>query len=320
MKFAIIGWDSVNSVERKLEKALKKLGHTTYFLSRKEIKTRYCQTVFKSNYHLTQKYPIDLREILPYEQYDMIIIGHMDFTFLNPKVGSTKIFYIHREALGYPSCMNPDILAYNDPKLKSYIWHYYPQLNFGVKNHIDFDVAVDPEEFNPNRKKDLDGLNYVSLDCTPKLHYHRNMEESLMGAIWDDNDKKFIEREKLFTSNGCRYNGDKFASFDAYKDFMERSEAFLIFTDPSLLGSRRVMEAAACQTLPIIHIENIESELYYNRLGFINKLSCLMFKEYPKPPNSYSSDELKLSKNAYEIVLQNHTYDHRAKQILEILK
>lgn len=317
MKFAIIGWDSVNSVERKLEKALKKLGHTTYFLSRKEIKTRYCQTVFKSNYHLTQKYPIDLREILPYEQYDMIIIGHMDFTFLNPKVGSTKIFYIHREALGYPSCMNPDILAYNDPKLKNYIWHFYPQLNYNSV-HIDFDVAVDPEEFNPNRKKDLDGLNYVSLDCTSKLHYHRNMEESLMGAIWDDNDKKFIEREKIFTSEGCRYNGDKFASFDAYKNYLERSEAFLIFTDPSLLGSRRVMEAAACQTLPIIHVQDEISENYYNNLGFEHRKNCLMFVSSTIFPAPYNSMEL--AANAYEMVLKNHTYYHRAKQILEVLK
>ena len=213
--------------------------------------------------------------------------------------------------------MNPNFLAFNDPKLKSYIWHFYPQLHYDSV-HIDFDVAVDPEEFNPNREKDLKGLNYVSLDCTPKLHYHRDMEDSLMGNIWDDNDKKFIEREKLFTSEGCRYNGDKYASFDAYKDFMERSEAFLIFTDPSLLGSRRVMEAAACQTLPVIHIPDKISENYYYHLGFNHRENCMMFTDNTKFPSPYNSMEL--SANAFEMVLKNHTYYHRAKQILELLK
>ena len=309
MKFAIIGLGGPNTFSLKMEKALKKQGHSVYLLKNNEIKARYCVSKFKLEYHIYQKNPMDLREILPVENYDMIIISHSDFVFNNPKIGSTKVFYYHREMGCYPSCMNPDIMAYNYPVHDSYIWHYYPKLWHSTEKLV-LNVAIDPEEFNPNREKDLVGLNYSSP-------YEGLMEEK-RDFLWNYLNEDYMEREKKFTENGCRYNGERYVSYKDYKDYLERSEAFLIFTLPFVYGSRRTLESAICKTLPIIYIENKEAERYYNNLGFFHQETCNFFGD--DGPIMVWQKKEEIIKNAYDLVLERHTYDHRANQIIELLQ
>lgn len=311
MKFAIIGLGGVNTFSRKMEKALKKLSHSVYVLTTNEIKNRYCPSKFKLEYHIYQKNPMDLREILPVDNYDMIIISHSDLVFNNPKRSSTKVLYYHREMLCYPSCLNPDILAYNHPAHDSFIWHYYPKMWHSAKK-IDLPFAVDPEEFNPNREKDLTGLNYVSV-------FEDVMEES-RDYFWNYMFKEFMNREKRFTSNGCRYNGPKYATLEEYKDYVERSEAFLVFASPGIYGTRRMFEIAACKSLPIIHIESPEALEYYKSMGFELNETCLMFGLKPPIIDNYDCEEYyEYTQNAYNLVLNEHTYDHRAKEITLLL-
>ena len=309
MKFAIIGLDAPNTFSVKMQKALKKLGHSVYFLSKVAIQKQYCPTVFKAAYHLNMKHPIDLREILPVENYDAIIISHNVFTFNNPKIGSTKVIYYHREFLDYPSCLNPDVLAYSLPCHDKWIWYYHPQLWHSAKR-IDLNIAVDPEEYNPHREKDLKGLNFAST-------YEDVMEEK-RDYTWNNFYGVYIDRIKKFTANGCRVNGGKYIDSPELKDYIERSEAFLNFMPPGIFASRRLLECAASQTVPVIHIESIESKNYHNKLGFENGENCIMFTDNTPFPSSYNST-VELALNAYEMVLKNHTYDHRAKQIIDLL-
>jgi len=309
MKFAIIGLGGTNTFSRKIEKALKKLGHSVYLLTTNELKNRYCPSKFKLEYHIYQKNPMDLREILPVENYDMIIISHSDLVFNNPKKSSTKVLYFHREMRCYPSCMNPDILAFNHPAHDPFVWHYYPKLyNSGVK--INLPYAVDPEEFNAHREKDLTGLNYVSV-------FEDVMNES-RDYMWNYMFKHFLSREKKFTKKGCRFNGGRYIGFKEYKDFLERSEAFLVFASPGIFGTRRMFEIAACKSLPVIHIESEVAREYYNDIGFEHLENCVMFHNFT--PKTINYDNYKeMVNNAYNLVLENHTYDHRAKEILDVL-
>ena len=309
MKFAVIGSGGPNSFAGKITESLKKLGHSVYLLSTTEIKNRYCPSKFKLEYHIYQKNPIDLREILPLELYDWIIISHSDFVFNNPKIGSTKVFYAHREMLCYPSCLNPDIIAYNHEEMDRFIWHYYPRLWHTAKK-MDLLVATDPAEFNPNKEKDLKGLNYTS--------YYENVMDEKRDFTWNYSFEIFLERRDLFTGNGCRVNGGLYMDYNEYRDYLERSEAFLLFMGPLVFASRRLMECCVSKTLPVIHIENKESEAFHKRLGFEHLENCILFK---KDPSFYKFNKLEasLSDNAYELVLNNHTYDHRAKEILEVL-
>ena len=309
MKFAIIGLDAPNTFSRKIRKSLIKLGHNAFFLSLTDIRKQYLPTVFKSKFHLTEKHPLDLREILPYDDYDMIIISHNALVFNNPKIGSTKVLYYHREMLDYPSCMNPDILAYNVPNNDRYIRQYYPPLWFSAKR-IDLPIAVDPDEWNPNREKDLDGLNFVSC-------YEDIMEEN-RDYTWNHFYGVYLSRVKKYTANGCRLNGGLYVDFEEYKDYLERSEEFLNVMTPSVYYSRRLLEAAACNTLPVIHIENQESLKFHNELGFEHRENCMMFTDNLKFPSPYDWQEI--AYNAYELILKHHTYDHRAKVILALLE
>ena len=242
----------------------------------------------------------------------MIIISHNALVFNNPKIGSTKVLYYHREMLDYPSCMNPDILAYNVPNNDRYIRQYYPPLWFSAKR-IDLPIAVDPEEWNPNREKDLKGLNFVSC-------YEDIMEEK-RDVTWNTFYNEYLHRVNIYTAKDCRLNGGLYVKFDEYKDYMERSEAFLNVMTPSVYYSRRLLEAAACRTIPVIHIENDESAEFHNDMGFYNGENCIMFKDDPHIElQFYHKTHQEIINNAYDLVLYKHTYDHRAKQILELLE
>lgn len=307
VKFAIIGGEHINTFSQRMGKALKNLGHSVYIITNNDIAKRYCVSTFKSKYHLTEKNPIDLREILPVENYDMIIISHQNFTYNNPKLGSTEVLYYHREFASYPSCMNPSILAYNMPLHDSFIKHYYPKLWHSTKR-IDLPYAVDPEMFNPNREKDLDGLNYVSI-------YEDAMDDR-RDYLWNHLFRQYFDRERVFLAY-TRVNGGKYVFWDEYKDYVERSEAFLFFTQSAIYGSRRIMEIPACKGLIVIHVESEEARKYYNELGFRHGINCIMFE---KRPGLYQIDVEEAKENAYEMVLGNHTYGHRARQILELLE
>ena len=310
MKFAVVGSGGPNSFAGKITESLKELGHSVYLLSTTEIKNRYCPSKFKLEYHIYQKNPIDLREVLPVENYDWIIISHSDFVFNNPKIGSTKVLYAHREMLCYPSCMNPDILAYNIDEQDRFIWHYYPRLWHTTKK-MDLLIATDPSEFDPNREKDLKGLNYMSC-------YEKVMEEK-RDFMWNYSHGLFLERKALFANNGhCRTNGPLFLSYEEYKEYLERCEAFLLFMGPMVFASRRLMETAVCKSVPIIHIESKASLEHHNKLGFENGENCNMFTKKPIVPSP--SDSLEIAQNAYNLVIGHHTYYIRAKQILEFLQ
>lgn len=310
MKFAIIGLDAPNTFSRKMVKALKKLGHSVFLLSKVAIHKSYCPTVFKAKYHLNMKFPIDLREILPVDNYDVIIISHNAFVFNNPKIGSTKVLYYHREFLDYPSCMNPDVLAYSLPCHDKWIWYYHPQLWHSAKK-IDLPIAVDPEEFNPNREKDLKGLNFASC-------YEDIMEEK-RDYTWNQFYTEYLDRVKRFTANGCRVNGGLYVDTPELKDYIERSEAFLNFMPPGIFASRRLLECAASKTLAVVYIEGEEAGQYHNDMDFYDMENCIMFKREPRL-YELESNPSRLINNAYDMVLAKHTYIHRAKQIIELLK
>jgi hypothetical protein len=63
----------------------------------------------------------------------------------------------------------------------------------------------------------------------------------------------------------------------------------------------------------------------YQELGFVNEENCLMYKsdtecgDYIKLALSVDDLRDRVAKSGYELVKNNHTYKHRAKQILEIL-
>lgn len=305
----MIGSGGPNSFAGKITESLQKLGHSVYLLSTTEIKNRYCPSKFKLEYHIYQKYPMDLREILPVENYDFIIISHSDLVFNNPKIGSTKVIYAHREMLCYPSCMNPDYLLYNEEEEDRFIWHYYPTLYHSSKR-IDLIIATDPSEFNPNRVKDLDGLNYTS--------YYEKVMDDKRDFAWNYCFKTFLNRRDFFTGNDCRVNGGLFMDYNEYRGYLERSEAFLLFMGPMVFASRRLMESAVCKTLPVIHIESKKSLEYHNRLGFENHVNCSMFNDIPKLPTQEAIEQM--SENAYNLVSEFHTYDIRVDQLLEAIE
>lgn len=312
-----IGYEGYNSWARKVFREIEKQGYYCEFLNPREI-FGIIITRDRSDYSAFKR-PISLRDIL------RLYPEGMDYVFYSQNwlrmVNDTHVpvIYWHHEMELPPAVENPTYLftnCYNSlPILRdNYPW-WYTQIK--LKRCIGFSVEM--EEFNPNRKKEFLGINYMSI-------FEATMFEK-RNIIWNMFTDTFKTRWDDFLSNGyIRVLGGETVKYEQYKDFLEKSEALLHFGSLGTWLSRRVMEAGAAKTIPVIHIPNKEAKEYLESIGFIDKKTCIFFKD--SNDLRYISDQLsnpsiydkdKITENLYNLILKKFTYEVRVKEIMSLI-
>lgn len=250
---------------------------------------------------------------------DFIIVAQTGLSFKNDI--HIPVFYYHRELNQAPTCTNPTYIIMNMPEARNYLRAHHQYLWEHARNRQFLWVAVDPTLYNPNRKKDLKGLNYIGWYEVAFEYKVDPMWDEVLGNSLDI--PIYATEQKLCTTHE---GGDvkSSPSFEKYRDYLERSEAFLMVTSKWAYISRREMEAAACKTLNVIWIQNDKSEKAHNKIGFYDRKNCIMFREKEDLANglvSWTPEELKeMTDNAYNLILEKHTYKNRADQILDIFE
>ena len=101
-----------------------------------------------------------------------------------------------------------------------------------------------------------------------------------------------------------------------------QSEAVLIIPGNDAYVTRKIYEAAACKALIVLYVQNDEAKKVFDDLGLIDGSNCLMFRNMEELEHIKSFfDKIKIegyTNDAYEWVKNNHTWDHRAKELIEI--
>ena len=316
----IIGYNDVNTFESGLARELKSRGHDVNIYRSFSICNQ--MSAYERGDYMNGNRDVSLFSYFKkFYEYgcDFIIVCQTGLSFINDI--HIPVFYYHRELNQSPTCTNPTYIIMNVPEARNYLRAHHKKLWSHARNRQFVYTAADPSLFNPNREKDLKGLNYIG--------WWEAANTWVIDPIWNEimthcNDIPIWATEQKLCTTHADGNVRSCPSFNDYRDYMERSEAFLMVTGKWVYLSRRQIEAAMCKTLNVIWIQSDASEKANNRLGFYDRQNCIMFREKEDLANgavSWTKEELKeMTEDAYALVMEKHTYKNRADQILNIFE
>ena len=320
----IIGYGTPNSFESKMQKEWVRMGHSAELFTTNDLYNMLPGYTRKDFMNLRRKASLD-SFFRKYYEYglDFIMVCQTWLRYKNDI--HVPVFYYHRELDMFPQVDRPTYIIMNVPEAQSYLREHHPDFYYQAMQRKLCYIAVDPEEFNPNREKDLKGLQFVGnweiANTWAEQETSNYMWKEVMGNIMEI--PEYVSKHGLAT---IHVDGNILTcpSFEIYKDVLERSEAFLITTAKFVYITRRQMEAAACKTLNVIWVQNDRAEKVQNELGFYDRENCIMFRDKKELKNgavTWTEDErLEMVEKAYNLILERHTYKHRAQLIIDIFE
>ena len=118
--------------------------------------------------------------------------------------------------------------------------------------------------------------------------------------------------------------GDEGISHRIYNEMMSRSRHTILTAFNGVWVGRRVFEALACKTIPIIWIENDECERCYRALKFIpypeRNHNCYFYRTPSELPALAKREyDPQMAARGYDMFMSNHTFYHRAHEILDLI-
>jgi hypothetical protein len=295
-----------------LKRGFEQLGHEVTHVSPEEILSTLGDANLV-NRHRAWKEPVPLSTI-PLKFYaspDLIFIVQNYLHFDNDLIGDCPVAYYHNEDYCGPSILNADINFYCQPPYYEFWRTFYPWSHANAEFHLS-PPAVHPEDFMPAEKV-YDGLSYLTDNAVEEIPEPRDF-------IWNehyDDKKHFHVRIDLYD----HYWGGKIGTrspyaprdqwvlpLQEYKEILSKAERIAYIPVEHVPFSRRLFEAAACNTGVRIYCKERDIEHYMSLYGRI----C---------PAKHDITYWYFDINAgREWVLAHHTYAHRARDIIEKVK
>jgi len=292
-------------------KALERMGHEVIGLSDDYLYKIVPQYDFVECFHY--KKPINIKQIQYEFDPDFILIEQMYYR-LDVSEITCPVIYQHREYTHFPDIIDPDIL------LASYHWrlevfefyHPYEYKNIPYKEYLY--VAVDTELVKPVEEKSLDGITHIYLKIP--MWQFRNANGPFGDAIMEQQE---IFWDNCVTKQGCRGIPVGLGQKD-FLTMLGRCEALLYDAGRFAGVSRRLFEAMASKTLCVIRVYSTKQMDLYERLGLTDEMCIFVWDEEDVGRVKFTEEERKEKvEKAYKWVIENHTYDVRARELLTII-
>lgn len=304
-----------NNFHVRMKHELKKMGHEVTFIHSDEA------LQFVQSYELLEVQnnhkPISLKPFEYKYNPDVIMVDQTYRVFKNDCENTAWVVYRQREFTHFPDMLNPDVLYQGYPMRNEVFKMYYPYEYSKINIKGNLFCAVDPELFPvPNQEKSFKGLQDIGW----------NVKYWQLATCNGPFAKVFIEEQERF-SRECRKEGlvnswEAPIDFDKYREILRNSSAILI--DGGYYGwlTRRIFEAAASKTLMVIRIYSPEQLGFYGEIGLNDKamfINCI--EDIEALPLKIETEVRynKIVEKAYKWVMENHTYRHRAEQLVEDL-
>ena len=247
-------------------------------------------------------------------KFDVMFVEQNGFRFYND-LGIPVIYY-HRDIPTPLFMTDMDILLYRFKKMEEIIEEENPKLWSNGIYKKRFLNAVGMNQFEHNLPKIYEGINWIGWE--KPFEFYWNMPEQ----------KAYYEHVKVIVDYARKnflinYHPHGIAYSEA-KRILQQSEAVLIIPGNEAYVTRKIYEAAVAKTMVILYIQNSLAEQIFKEIGLKHGVNCIMFskKEALKGIalnfNSFPKEEI--IKNAYNWVKDNHTWAHRAKELIEICK
>lgn len=257
------------------------------------------------------KKPINIKMIEYQYSPDFIFIAQMYYRFDRNDV-KTPVIYQHREYTHFADILKPDMLFAPYP-YRLEIFNLYHPYEFNKILYRDYNlVAVDLDYHEPKENKELFGIYHIGLGVETWQFAEVNGPFSQMA--YEDMD---------YFTHECVDNGyceDIPTGLDVveFHKMLSRCEAILINNGRFNILGRRIFEAMASKTLCVIRIYNEKQEDFYKEIGLTEDICYFIHTPKEVGDVKYTKEEWKTKvNNAYEWVCKNHTYEVRAREVLE---
>ena len=240
----------------------------------------------------------------------LIIIDQISLEFTN--LQPIPVFYHHREFKRIPTVHFPTVV---------YFWHKdiieYYEKRFVKKWMAQvpykevMGIPYNPTLYKPEDKiyKGVNGIGFREdpIDCLEDIDIFE------AGPIT-------ILQQELDVFKALGFNVfDTPITDEQYREYLPKCEALWIPLSIRQYISRRMIEAMGCKTLCVIKLENKRHEKILQKMGFINGTHYLGVKRLEDIKEAYNKlkNKKEMIEKAYNVVINNHTYQNRIEQIIK---
>jgi hypothetical protein len=265
------------------------------------------------------KKPINLKLLQYRHDPDFIFIEQMYERFDTSEI-TCPVIYQHREYTHFPDVYEPDMLLASYPNRIQIYELYNPWGYHNCKFRADNFVAVYPPFFPPNEKKTIEGISYMGWGA-PAQHFI-NANGPIARMVIEDQ-VGFWEECRKYGMTFIKGQGGK----EHYKERLGSMEAVVI--DGGYINGfgRTLWEAIVMKTLCVCRIHNDQIARYYKKIGidesmvyFIHEPSDIAVLLEDWDSEEKVKERAEMVEKAYNFVLENHTYETRARETLDMFE
>ena len=300
-----------NNFLKSLGRALERLGHIVVEINMDQLYNYVPE--YYMNECFARKKKIPLKFIDYYNSPDILMVeqtyNRYDVSDLN-----CDVIYQHREYTHFPDIEDPDILFGSYPH-RTDVFEQFNPYAFDQIPYVDNNfVAVDTEIFKPKEEKSLKGLTYLGW-ASPPMNFYLANGIIAKAVIYDQ--MEFMDKCK--SQEWIRYL-DMGKGHEYYVSILKECEAIIV--DAGFINGigRTVFEAMASKTAVCLKVHHPEQMNEYKELGLHDGVNCIVFStidELEWKWEKYKKVLPHMIERAYDYVLENHTYDIRAKEMLQ---
>lgn len=292
-------------------------------VAKNKVETRYISPIelapvnsLDLKYYDKRKTLYPLSKVLKKLDYepDLILMDECRFSWLNDV--NIPVFYHHREFKRPPTVFYPDVVFFwHQPFIDYFCKIFAPHWMARVPNHVILPIAVNPEMYLP-QEKTIEGI--IGIGARESLEEVISYMKELTNVS-----TLIIQKQELdtFKEMGFTFYPDPIDD-EKYRELLPHCEMLWVPLPNRQYTTRRMLDCMATKTLCFIKIENEEHEQVLRDMDLHQGKHYIKFEQMEdlrEIKDSITPEMVQeITENAYNLVIQKHTYEQRFEFIKEL--
>lgn len=316
LHIGMLGYESMNSFTPIMCKILSDMGHVVTQFSIGKVRNSMGPGI--ADQYLKFKRPFPLSQAInEYEmKLDLLHVVQSYIWWKNDLERFMPVFYLHTELSSALACKTPTHIELRLPEMDHFLHSYFPWEWKMIPYKYMLYPAAQPAHYDPDYRKDL----HMSFIGPPSNTFDR-----VRDWVWNFMSQKHIEIKTYFERKELGHYidmvGEQPATFPQYNMMLARSEHLVTTNHRGVYISRRIMEALASKTIPIMYVENDKCQRVLRDLGFKwdgREQNCYTYRKKEELDKfKHIKYDNNIAERGLNLLLENHAHHHRALTMLK---